>query len=106
MNNKGKLNLYAGIYGNKSKRVQTKTSQKAVVFDRQGGKCWRCKHRLNLGSVKYHHVIFVSRGGKTKTKNLRALCSNCHDIIHKEEKARAADRGVKKQTISKFGVVR
>ncbi|MBT5023107.1 HNH endonuclease [Candidatus Woesearchaeota archaeon] len=89
----------------KPKRQPTKTSQKAAVFDKQNGKCYRCKNKLKLGHTDYHHLKFVSQGGKTTRDNLVALCANCHREIHVEEKARKADKKAKttKKDDSPFG---
>ena len=86
------------LYGEKksNKRQPTKSSQKSTIFDKQGGKCWRCHKQLKLGHTQYHHIKFVSEGGKTKRENLVALCANCHSEIHKEEKAKKADKGARK----------
>jgi len=89
----------------KPKRQPTKTSQKHTVFDKQNGKCYRCKNKLKLGHTDYHHLKFVSQGGKTTRDNLVALCANCHREIHVEEKARKADKKAKttKKDDSPFG---
>ena len=87
------------IYGNPlkvNKRQPTKSSQKSTIFDKQNGRCWRCKKPLKLGHTQYHHIKFVSNGGKTKRENLVALCANCHSELHKEEKAKKADKGTRK----------
>jgi len=68
------------------------SSQKSKVFDGQNGKCYRCKEKLKLSHTEYHHVKFVSKGGKSKTDNLVALCANCHSEIHKDEKAKEQDK--------------
>ena len=79
----------------KPERQPTKNSQKATVFDKQNGKCWKCKNQLKLGHTEYHHIKFVSKGGKTIRDNLIALCANCHRDIHIEEKANKADKKAK-----------
>lgn len=95
------------IYGRsikENKREPTKASQKSTVFDNQNGKCWKCKNQLKLGHTQYHHLKFVSRGGKTKTNNLVALCANCHSELHKEEKSKQADKG-KKEPKQDYGIL-
>ncbi len=90
------VNISEVVYGGKKNKIQpTKSSQKSTIFDKQGGKCWRCRSPLRLGHTQYHHIKFVSKGGKTKRENLVALCANCHSEIHKEEKAKRADRGTR-----------
>lgn len=84
------------IYGNPLKKENARqpigSSQKSKVFDDQNGLCWKCRHKLKLGFTQYHHLKFVSKGGKTKTDNLVAICANCHSEIHKEEKANDMDK--------------
>jgi hypothetical protein len=89
----------------KPKRQPTKSSQKAVVFDKQNGKCYRCGNKLKLGHTDYHHIKFVSEGGKTTRDNLVAVCANCHREIHIEEKANKADKKAKttKKDVYPFG---
>jgi hypothetical protein len=88
-----------------NERQPTKSSQKSTIFDNQKGKCWRCKNPLKLAHTQYHHIKFVSNGGKTKRDNLVALCANCHNEIHIEEKAKKADKKAKTTKInnSPFG---
>jgi len=92
------------IYGNPLKKENARqpigSSQKSKVFDDQNGKCWKCREKLKLMSTEFHHLKFVSKGGKSKTDNLVALCANCHSVIHKEEKAKEIDKKREKKNNS------
>jgi 5-methylcytosine-specific restriction endonuclease McrA len=96
MSNEFGLTPNIDIFGNsikkKHKRQPVGSSQKSKVFDKQGGYCWKCKHKLKLSHTHYHHLKHVSKGGKSTTGNLVALCANCHSEIHKNEKAIELDR--------------
>ena len=49
-------------------------------------KCDRCGKEINY-PPQLHHIQFKSRGGSNSDiKNLKALCIECHEGIHKEEK--------------------
>lgn len=78
-----------------NKRKAVGNSQKAKVFDRQKGKCHKCRDKLELSYTEYHHLKHVAKGGKNHTENLVAVCANCHSKIHKEEKANETDQGTK-----------
>lgn len=52
-----------------------------AIKARDGYKCTKCGNRANkqLGiSLEAHHIIPVSRGGRTVSYNLRTLCNRCH----------------------------
>lgn len=51
----------------------------AVVIKRDGGRCTRCGSPSTPNNrLRAHHIIPVSRGGRTSMLNLKTLCSNCH----------------------------
>ncbi len=49
------------------------------VMAHWGGRCACCRSRHR---VQVHHVIWVSRGGKTEFENLVPLCRRCHSLVH------------------------
>lgn len=51
------------------------------VWDRDGGRCVRCKGRGQLG---LHHVIPRDMGGSDEARNLVTLCRHCHDNVEAE----------------------
>jgi len=95
-------NIEAGLIGKQSKkneREPVKSSQKSKVLARQHYKCAKC-HKLFGLSIHYHHKRFVSKGGKSTTDNLIALCPSCHADLHILEKAMEADKKKRRKTSS------
>lgn len=45
------------------------------VWRRDGGKCAGCGSRERL---EYDHIVPVSKGGSTTTRNIELLCENCN----------------------------
>ena len=86
------VNIFGGNSKSKYKRQSVGRTQKDVVWSNQKGKCWFCKKTLNPLSTHYDHIKEVSRGGKSTTDNLRAVCASCHSERHKREKAEKLDK--------------
>ena len=49
------------------------------VLARDGHRCRCCGSRHSL---HMHHIIWFSRGGKTRFDNLVTLCRGCHTLVH------------------------
>ena len=81
-----------------------KKSQKAVQWDKQKGRCAKCRNKLEQSHVQYHHKYDWAKGGKTTTKNCIAVCANCHQKIHTLEKAKKADRKSEKPRTQEYGL--
>lgn len=47
-------------------------------------KCDRCGKQINY-PPELHHIQFKKYNGSNKESNLKALCKECHEGIHKEE---------------------
>lgn len=54
---------------------------KQAIFERDKGKCVKCKRGNNLEAVP-HHVIFKSQGGLGTKRNGVTICRDCHDWAH------------------------
>ena len=52
------------------------------ILERDGWKCQACGLRQRL---HIHHIVFRSHGGEDTLENLIALCSDCHDAVHRGE---------------------
>lgn len=51
----------------------------AACIKRAGGKCAQCGRMSAAGNrLNAHHIIPVSKGGKTTQWNLKCLCERCH----------------------------
>ncbi|NCN87206.1 HNH endonuclease [archaeon] len=81
----------------KTTRKNPTKSQRDSVFDKQQGKCYRCKKKLMLAHTQYHHIKHVANNGRTTRNNLVALCANYHSELHKEERAKKADKKQKEK---------
>ena len=89
------MDLNEAIWGKtRHKRQPVGRSQKSAVKISQKGKCYDCGKSLVI--EEYHHIKPVSSGGKSTTKNLVALCRDCHAKRHILEKARKLDTKRKK----------
>jgi len=48
---------------------------KALVWQRDGGRCVKCESNENL---EFDHIIPVSMGGANSARNLQLLCQTCN----------------------------
>lgn len=49
-------------------------------------KCKVCGRNLNTRKgerLVIHHIIPISKGGTNKENNLKAMCKQCHERLHK-----------------------
>jgi len=53
---------------------------KNYVWDKQDGRCLRCKEQLKLSSTHFDHITAWEDGGKSDVSNCQALCANCHGV--------------------------
>ena len=51
----------------------------ASTILRDGSRCTRCGCMSSVGNrLNAHHIIPVSKGGRTVSVNLKTLCNRCH----------------------------
>ena len=87
------MGLFNNIFGSKPERENLTVSQKRTVSERQGRRCARCNKREGPDcKLQYHHVRSVATGGETSSRNLKALCPNCHDYITRKQTEKRAIR--------------
>jgi len=88
----------------KPKRQPIGKQQKSAVRIIQKGRCKDC-HKV-LIVEEYHHIKHVANNGKSITRNLVALCPECHRKRHIKEGARKQD-SKKRKTKSRqdFGIL-
>jgi len=83
------------------RRAFTRT-QKNEIWAQQDGRCASaaCGHsKLDPRTVEYDHKKGWAAKGKTKIKNGRALCANCHKLeTHKKRLITVEKRPKKKKT--------
>ena len=53
-------------------------SQKRTAFEKQKGKCPKCKKTFDIDAMEGDHIIPWHKGGKTDAKNCRMLCTTCN----------------------------
>lgn len=54
------------------------------IVGRARGRCEVCGYYDPTWGelLQVHHIVHVSRGGRSSISNLIALCSNCHSAVH------------------------
>ena len=102
------FNSNSNVFGSKparDKRRAFNSSQKKAILSKQGGSfvCARCHKRKDIDIAEHHHVRDWAKGGKTKTKNGRAVCPDCHRKIHQQERAKKSDKVQRKTTTNPLG---
>ena len=100
LGNFGRYDIITGKKITGPKRQPVTRSQKNYLLDVQRNRCAFCKKQLKAASTHFDHIKEVSKSGKSTTKNLRALCANCHYERHNTDKARKADKK-RKPTLSR-----
>jgi 5-methylcytosine-specific restriction endonuclease McrA len=63
--------------------------RRAVVYDRDQGRCRRCGRELELIRCHIHHVKRRSEGGDHSLDNLVTLCRDCHTLMAGHETLRS-----------------
>lgn len=88
------MGLFDSIFGSsRPERKNPTITQKRHVAVKQGRKCARCGRRESEDCrLQYHHARSVANGGATTTRNLRALCPNCHDLMSRRQATKRAER--------------
>lgn len=73
------------------KRKVLDPNTRRYVESRAGGKCECCGYGEDEPDLmvvfKVHHIIPVMFGGSDSKMNLILLCNNCHELVHKYERA-------------------
>lgn len=72
-----------------------------AVRDLQDGKCLLCKNEIQ----DFHHIVPRSRRGSNTIGNIAGLCRNCHEKVHKDEKAEKRLKDKKKGLDKKYGAL-
>ena len=52
--------------------------QKREAYERQKGKCIKCKKHFEIEEMEADHIKPWSKGGKTISKNCQMLCMDCN----------------------------
>jgi len=78
-----------------------KNSIRKNIIEQFNGKCAICGFSVST-ILKIHHILPVSEGGDNSTKNLVALCPNCHDLVHRFASLSRFSTG--RETMLHFGI--
>ncbi len=70
-----KLTVSAKETSNKIYRHPIPDEVKLFVWKRDGGRCVRCGSQINL---EYDHIIPLSMGGSSTSRNIQLLCEKCN----------------------------
>ena len=97
------------IWGNQDKegrdpRRTFTSSQKKDILYQQDNKCARCHKKLDPRAIQFDHKKPWAARGRTITKNGRALCGECHDIITHETRVKKVDKRKKRQENGIYGL--
>ena len=72
----------------------------AAVKEQQDDKCLLCG-KAPIGH--YHHIVPRSRRGSNTASNIAGLCSECHELVHKDVAAAKELAKIKAGLIKKYG---
>lgn len=84
-----------------SRRSFTSTQKKEILYQ-QDNKCAKCHKKLDPRAIQFDHRKPWASGGRTITRNGRALCGKCHDIITHNQRLKKTDKRRKKKPSSVF----
>jgi 5-methylcytosine-specific restriction endonuclease McrA len=72
---------------NRKKKVSQEIRR--IVFERDGGMCWKCKRELRMNGSKkklprahFHHLVHRAQGGTDAPENLVLTCWECECVTH------------------------
>jgi len=82
------------VTGRDTRRSFTKT-QRVFIWEKQKGRCNKCKKKLDLRTAIYDHKRRWADSGKTDIKNGQALCPNCNNMKNFNENVKLADTRLK-----------
>lgn len=55
---------------------------KNKLRQKYGCRCMLCKRKLPLKATTFHHILPLSKGGKSTEENGSLLCKECQIILH------------------------
>jgi len=92
LGNKITHDIYGRPLSKPNRREPVSKSQKNEALARQKNKCMRCKKLLDMRAMHFDHIKEIYKGGKSRIKNLQALCANCHNVKTHEEKLHKVEK--------------
>ena len=76
-----KSGVYSYVLNRDEKHLNIRAfteSQKRAAYERQKGKCKKCKKPFDIGEMQADHITPWSKGGHTVPKNCQMLCGPCN----------------------------
>ena len=73
--------IYLYLITNQEKHLSLRlfnNKQKTIAFQKQAGKCVKCKQTFDIENLQADHVTPWSQGGKTVQENCQLLCQPCN----------------------------
>jgi len=86
-----------------SRRAFTKTQQEEILYQ-QDSKCAVCHKKLDPRAIHFHHNKPWASGGRTITRNGRAVCPKCHEILTHKERLKKVDKKRRKRKSRKESI--
>ena len=84
-----------GTYGNEKNRDERRSfnrTQQSKIWEKQHGKCAKCKKSLKPSSTHYDHIKPWEKGGKTVVENGQAICASCHSEKTRDDRLKTVDK--------------
>ncbi len=76
-----KKGIYTYVLTREEKHLNIRVfteKQKREAYERQKGKCVKCKKRFEIGEMEADHIKPWHEGGKTVAENCQMLCKQCN----------------------------
>lgn len=81
-----KINIYFSSCNLSKKSAKSKKNKKIHLYERNHGKCEKCKQFFNIDILQIHHKKPVALYPELKSEisNWMLVCPECHQEIHKQ----------------------
>lgn len=76
-----------------TKRGRLSTRSKLSIWEREGGRCYLCGHKIRANEGEgwvFEHVRALELGGADEPENIRLTCTPCATAKTKDDHSRAA----------------
>ena len=78
------------------KRSHISKADVRKLWEKQKGRCARCKKKLNVHAYHIDHKVPKALGGSDSIRNLQLLCPECH-MLKTQEDRKKISKAKKKQ---------
>ncbi len=100
------MGVFGDLFGeNKPKRQKQTKGDTDRILKRQKDKCAICGSKFSARSVvHWDHKRALALGGSDTTRNIQALCPNCHAEKTREDRSKISKTNRKKKEEDPFAV--